>query len=211
GNIIFSTLFGRIVVQGFGRPAMYSRIGSGVKLLVRLSVWSVLVSSAFAQTGQGIIVGLVTDSTSAVVTGASVTARNPETGFTYTALTNEEGLYRILYVNPGAYEIAYEARGFNKVIRRNILVRSTETARVDLMLEVGGVVESVDVKAVSPLLESETSMVGHLVTGETINKLPAPQQNTQTVLFYMPGVTSQGGIGHVAGQRSRSFVATMDG
>ena len=97
------------------------------------------------------------------------------------------------------------------MIRRNILVRSTETARVDLMLEVGGVVESVDVKAVSPLLESETSMVGHLVTGETINKLPAPQQNTQTVLFYMPGVTSQGGIGHVAGQRSRSFNATMDG
>jgi hypothetical protein len=143
--------------------------------------------------------------------GASVTARNPETGFIYTAVTNDEGLYRILYVNPGSYEIAYEARGFSKVIRHNILVRSTETARVDLMLEVGGVVESVDVKAVGPLLESETSMVGHLVTGETINKLPAPQQNTQTVLFYMPGVTSQNGIGHVAGQRSRSFVATMDG
>src|SRR5438046_3858563 len=101
---------------------MDSRIASGVKLL---TIWSLLLSRAFAQTGQGSIVGLVTDSTSAVVTGASVTARNPETGFTYAALTNEEGLYRILYVNPGAYEIAYEARGFNQVIRRNILVRST--------------------------------------------------------------------------------------
>src|SRR5712691_9673896 len=123
---------------------MYSRIASGMKLLACLSVWSLLVSRAFAQTGQGSIVGLVTDSTYAVVAGASVTARNPETGFTYTALTNDEGLYRILYVNPGVYEIAYEARGFSKVIRRNILVRSTETARMDLTLEVGGVVESVD-------------------------------------------------------------------
>src|SRR5439155_15707138 len=125
--------------------------------------------------------------------------------------TNDEGLYRILYVNPAVYEIAYEARGFSKVVRRNILVRSTETARVDLMLEVGGVVESVDVKAVAPLLESETSMVGHLVTGETINQLHAPQHNPQTFLFYMPGVTSQGGVGDAAGQRSRSFVATIDG
>jgi hypothetical protein len=82
---------------------------------------------------------------------------------------------------------------------------------VDASLEPGGVVESVEVKAVAPLLEAETSTVGHLVTGEVLNKLPAPQQNTQTVLFYMPGVTSQNGIGHVAGQRSRSFVATMDG
>src|SRR5438094_107173 len=145
---------------------MHSRIG-GVKLLACLSVWSVLASPALAQTGQGTIVGLVTDSTSAAVTGASVTARNPETGFTYTALTNDEGLYRILYVNPGAYEITYEARGFSKMVRRNILVRSTETARVDLMLEVGAVAESVDVKAVAPLLESETFTVGHLVTGET--------------------------------------------
>jgi len=72
-----------------------------------LTLWSLLVSRAFSQTGQGTIVGLVTDSTSAVVAGASVTARNPETGFTYTALTNEEGLYRILYVNPGVYEIGY--------------------------------------------------------------------------------------------------------
>src|SRR4029450_2197092 len=168
------------------RAAMCSRLDSGVRLAACLIVWSLLLSRAFAQTGQGTIVGLVTDSTSAVVTGATVTAKNPETGFTYTALTNDEGLYRMLYVNPGVYEIVYEARGFNKVTRRNILVRSTETARVDLMLEVGAVAESVDVKAVAPLLESETSMVGHLVSGDTINKLPAPQQNTQTVLFYMP-------------------------
>src|ERR1700676_4479810 len=112
---------------------MHSRIGSGVKLLAYLSIWLLPAPRAYAQTGQGSIVGRVTDPTSAVVMGASITARNPETGFTYTALTNDDGLYRILYVNPGAYEIACEARGFRKVVSRNVSIRSTETARVDLI------------------------------------------------------------------------------
>ena len=129
---------------------MHSLIRSVTKCLAGLSVCSILSTLIYAQTGQGTIVGMVTDATSAVVAGVSVTARNPETGFTYTALTNEEGLYRILYVNPGIYEVVYEARGFRKVIRSGVLVRSTETARVDIALELGGVVESVEVKVWLP-------------------------------------------------------------
>src|SRR3954453_16298045 len=110
---------------------MHSQIGSRVKWLAGLTACSVVATLIYAQTGQGSIVGIVTDSTSAVLTRVSVTARNPETGFTYSALTNEEGLYRILYVNPGIYEIAYEMHGFRKAVRSNVLVRSTETARAD--------------------------------------------------------------------------------
>src|SRR5436190_14103763 len=129
---------------------MHSQITSRVKWLAGLSACSFLATLGYAQTGQGTIVGLVTDSSSAVVTGVSVTARNPETGFTYSALTNEEGLYRLLYVNPGTYEITFDARGFRKVVHSSVSVRSTETARIDVALELGGVVETVDVKAVAP-------------------------------------------------------------
>src|SRR5690242_1312583 len=114
---------------------------SRVTWLFRLSSCSAFATLGDAQTGQGTSVGMVTDSTSAVGTGLSVTARYAATVFLYSAITNEEGLYRILYVNPGTYEIVYEARGFKKAVQSGVLVRSTETARADVRLELGGVVE----------------------------------------------------------------------
>jgi hypothetical protein len=169
------------------------------------------VTAAFAQTGQGSIVGSVTDSSSGVIPGVAVRAQHTGTGFTYNAITTDEGIYRILYLNPGTYELTYEAQGFKKLVRGNVAVRSTETARVDVVLDVGQVVDSIEVKADVALLETETSTVGHLVTGKILNQIPTPQQKIQSILWYMPGVTSQQGDGHVAGQRSRAFVASMDG
>jgi len=167
--------------------------------------------TCLAQTGQGDIVGMVSDTSSAVVPSAAVRAKNTATGFTYSSITNADGLYRLTYVNPGQYEISFEAQGFKRLVRGNILVRSTETSRVDVTLEVGSVTESVQVMAQTTLLESESATVGHLVTGTTLNRLPAPQQKVQTVLFYLPGVSSQRGFGHVAGQRSRAFHTNLDG
>jgi len=170
-----------------------------------------LAGTVFGQTGQGTLVGTVADSTGAVVAGAGVRATNTLTGFAYSSGTNEEGIYRILYVNPGPYEISYEAQGFKKLLRSNILVRATETARIDVTLEVGALVEAVEVRAVAPLLESETSVVGHLVTGVHLNRLPTPQMKIESMLWYVPGVTGQSGSGHAAGGRSRSFIITNDG
>jgi hypothetical protein len=106
-----------------------------------------------AQTGQGAISGLVTDSTSAIVSGVKVTVRNPATGFTYSVATNEEGLYRVPYLNPGMYELTYDAQGFKRLVRSGIQVRSVEIARVDVTLEVGSVTESVVVTSEAQLLK----------------------------------------------------------
>lgn len=179
--------------------------------IAAMAVWLLVPAGAPAQTGQGSIVGSVTDSTGAAIPGVAVRAVNTQTGFAYSSLTNPEGIYRILYVNPGTYDLTYEAQGFKKLARSQLQVRSTETARIDVALEVGNVVESVEVKAEVPLLEAETSATGHLVTGDVVNRLPTPQQKMHHILFYMPGVTSQKGEGHGAGQRSRAFNMSMDG
>ena len=160
--------------------------------MLRYATFLLLITAnAFAQTGQGTIVGRVTDTTSGIVPGVAVHLQHAGTGFTYDALTNEEGMYRIPYLNPGTYEITFEAQGFKKTVNSNITVRSTETTRVDVVLEIGQVVDSIEVKAETPLLETETSTVGHLVSGDIRNKLPTPQQKIQSILWYMPGVTSQ--------------------
>src|SRR5688572_3335028 len=83
-----------------------------------------------AQTGQGTIVGTISDSTGAILPNVTVRAVNIQTGFAYGSQSNEEGIYRILYVNPGTYDINYEAQGFKKLLRSGVLVRATETARV---------------------------------------------------------------------------------
>jgi hypothetical protein len=164
-----------------------------------------------AQTGQGTIVGTITDSSGALVPGVKIRITAKDTGFGYSPTSNEQGLYRQPYLNPGTYELTFEADGFKKLVRSNIAVRSTETVRVDATLEVGQVVESIEIGASATLLETETSSTGHLVTAQQLVKLPTPQMKVESMLWYVPGVTSQSGYGHAAGGRSRAFSMTSDG
>jgi hypothetical protein len=169
------------------------------------------VTAVQAQTGRGSITGLVTDATGSIVPAVSVRLTNKDNGFTYSAISNEEGLYRLPSLVPGFYEVVFEAQGFKQLVRSNIQVRSTETVRLDVSLDVGNVVEQVEVAATAPLLEAETSTTGHLVTGRELNKLPTPQMKVESMMWYVPGVTSQSGYGHVAGSRSRAFNMANDG
>ena len=171
----------------------------------------VLSVIAYAQTGQGTLTGSVTDSSGAVVAGAAVMVRNQNTGFVYNAVTTQEGIYRVPYLNVGIYEVIYEAAGFKKLTRRDIPIRSSEVLGLDVTLEVGNVVESVQVSAGAQLLETETATTGHLVSGRELNTLPTPQMKIESMLWYVSGVTSQSGNGHAAGGRSRAFQFSTDG
>src|SRR5688572_3749675 len=171
----------------------------------------VLSVIAYAQTGQGTLTGSVTDSSGALVAGAAVVVRNQNTGFVYNAVTTQEGIYRVPYLNVGTYEVIYEAAGFKKLTRRDIPIRSSEVLGLDVTLEVGNVVESVQVSAGAQLLETETATTGHLVSGRELNTLPTPQMKIESMLWYVSGVTSQSGNGHAAGGRSRAFQFSTDG
>ena len=179
---------------------------AGVGMVLWLSA-----AAVHAQTGQGILTGSVTDSSGAIIAGVSVLTRNQNTGFTYNAVTNAEGIYRVPYLNAGSYQVSYEAPGFKKLVRSDIPIRSTETLRLDVSMEVGNVVESVEVSAGAQLLETETSTTGHMVSGKELVTLPTPQMKIESMMWYVSGVTSQSGNGHTAGGRSRAFQMTTDG
>jgi hypothetical protein len=146
-----------------------------------------------------------------VLAGATLIVMNQNTGFVYNAVTTEEGIYRVPYLNAGTYEITYEAPGFKKLVRSDIPIRSTETLRLDVTMELGAVVETVEVSAGAQLLETETSTTGHLVSGNELTTLPTPQMKIESMMWYVSGVTSQAGNGHTAGGRSRAFQMTTDG
>jgi hypothetical protein len=182
------------------------RVALGVSLAGLL-----FAALGYGQTGQGVLTGIVTDPSGAAIPGVAVRVTDTSTQFSYAATTNSEGLYRAPYLNPGFYDVAFEMQGFKKVLRTKVQVRSTETARLDLRMEVGNVSEQVEVSAAVALLEVETSVTGHLVTGTELTKLPTPQMKVESMLWLVPGVTSQSGAGHAAGGRSRAFTMANDG
>jgi len=170
----------------------------------------VTVSASFAQVSTGNIVGRVTDSTGAVITAVEVTATNPAKGTTTRVVSDEQGMYRFFYLEPGSYTLTFQKPGFTTVQRPNIDLRSNDTLSVDSQLGVGSVVERVDVQASAPLLESVTSTTGTVLAGKQMNDLPIQQRYAWMAMYLMPGVTSMNGF-HISGQRDRGLGYSMDG
>ena len=105
--------------------------------LLLLGIHGVCPDNVYGQTGQGTLTGTVTDTTGAVIAGVSVVIRNQSNGFVYNAVTTQEGIYRVPYLNVGTYEITFSASGFKKVVRRDIPIRSSETLGLDATMEIG--------------------------------------------------------------------------
>src|SRR4051812_7769019 len=98
------------------------RISQTKKQLWWMLAATACVTSLHAQTGQGTIVGLISDSSGARITSVGVRATNQETNVASTVASNEGGLYRVGYLNPGKYNLVFEASGFKKQIRTDVVV-----------------------------------------------------------------------------------------
>jgi hypothetical protein len=177
-------------------------------------------TAAFGQIGTSTITGRVTDASGAVVPNVSVAVVNTGTNFQFTASTNADGLFRVQSLQPGPYRVTFEAAGFKRLIRDAVDLRASDTRPVDAILEVGAVSESVEVKANSQLLETETSSSGALVIGSMYYKLPIYQRSVQFTLTVTPGL-QLGNYGsaangsttpfNVAGARSSELGVFEDG
>ena len=179
--------------------------------ILSFAIAVVVVVASFAQSaGTGTLVGTVTDSTGAVVGSARVTIVNNETAFVSNTATSAEGSYTAPYLAPGIYRLTVEAAGFKRYIQSNIPVRSGEVPRVDIKLEVGAVTESISVSGSAPLLETETSSSGQILSGNELAQLPVSQKTVQRMLWYYPGANAMSGY-HILGQRQNMIGFTVDG
>jgi hypothetical protein len=142
------------------------------RLLVLLSIFFVVSISSFAQSDRGTITGTVSDATSAVIPGASITAVNAATGTKYETISTETGNFTLTQVPPGAYQLSVELPGFKKYVRQGINVLVAQTLRIDVSLEVGAATDEVTVNADAPLLRTESSDLSHNVTSSRLDELP---------------------------------------
>jgi len=137
-----------------------------------LFLTAALSLAAYAQSDRGSITGTITDPAGAVVPGASVTAADLETGTRYEATTTPTGNYTVSQVPAGTYEISVEVQGFRKFVQRGVRIFATQTARIDVSLQVGGTTEVVTVNADAPLLKTESAEQSTTVSREKLNELP---------------------------------------
>src|SRR5438874_9612651 len=103
--------------------------------------------TALGQSVYGTITGSVTDSSQAALVGAQVVAANPETGFTRESLTNSTGVYTLPNLLPGTYTVTVTAPGFQTYRKTEVAVTVQTLTRVDAVLAIGGVNETVTVAA----------------------------------------------------------------
>src|SRR5260370_24616276 len=138
--------------------------------------------------GTGALVGQVFDPSRAVVAGAQVSVVSEETNFAWTVRTTSEGLFRVALLPPGNYSVAVEVPGFKRKMLRSVQVVVSETALVDVELEVGAATAQVQVAGIPELAQTESAALGRVTDERTIVALPLANRNFSQVLALSPGI-----------------------
>lgn len=163
-----------------------------LKRLIKLgATFFVLTASALAQfTLRGNVNGVVTDQSQAVIPNIEVSLEDLDRRQTSRARTNDDGLYSFTSLTPGRYQVSVEHTGFRKAISDVITVGSQQTIRVDLPLSVGGITDTVEVAATSPLLQTEHSVAGTVVDRHYLANLPSKGRNFTSAVTLVPGIST---------------------
>ncbi len=148
--------------------------------------------TAAAQQNTGTILGLVKDSSGAVVPGASIIILNEETSLTRTVTTGENGAFRAPALPVGRYTVRVELAGFRPQAQRGLILEVAQELVVSPTLEVGAVTqEEVVVSAEAPLVNITSSALGTVVNEQSMSNLPLNGRNYVDLTMLQPGVSQQ--------------------
>jgi hypothetical protein len=166
-----------------------------------------------AQAVTGTILGVITDSSGAVMPGTTVTLTNTDTGQVRSVTTDANGEFTVPSLTTGKYSVKAELQGFKTVTVPDVTLGVDQHFRLNLKLEVGAVEESVTVTGASPLIQTSTSELGTTVSEEQIKTLPLNGRNFVNLTRTVPGVVrgvpgaNIDGAGSLAWRASASFSA----
>ncbi len=194
-----------------------------VKCFLRISsCWSMLflfalafygvtgATNTLAQSTGGRIRGTVTDATGGAVTGAKLSIVNEANGQQRDADSGGNGEYIFLEVPVGTYDVSANQAGFKKYLRKGIVVNLNEVLNLDIVLQVGGSTETVEVTGAPPLVDTTSTQLGAVVGERAVSELPLAQRDAYQLLQLQPGVQSQVGLDTVYGS-DRAGVVSVNG
>ncbi len=170
------------------------------------------------------ITGRVSDASSGAIAGAGVVAKDLDRGTEWNTSTNEDGIYAFPRIPVGRYEVRVEAKGFKTYVNSEVALQVNQRARLDVTMQVGAITESVSVVGEAPVLQTETTQVGSVVTTHIIENTPLITRNPVALTLLTAGVTTPdpasfnngmrstgGGRPYVNGNREESNNFLLDG
>ena len=143
---------------------------------------------AWAQFDAGAVLGTVRDSSGGVLPGVTVTLRSVDTGSVTAKITDDRGAYEFPTVRIGSYTVTTELGGFTSREVTGIKVDIGARQRVDVELSVGAVAESISVTGAAPMLETDSSQRGQVITGDQTRALPLNGREYSALALLTTGV-----------------------
>jgi carboxypeptidase family protein len=176
-----------------------------------------IVTPLVAQQGTSEITGRVIDEQGAVLPGASIVITNEATGVFREVVSGPEGTYFVSQLIPGRYKISAKLTGFRPIERNGLQLQVGNTLTINLSLAVGGIEETVQVTAQSPLVDTTSARVGGNLNTQDLSELPAMNRNYFATVGLLPGVqfTPSNQMGNdtiiAGGQTSQNTNVSVDG
>jgi hypothetical protein len=196
-------------------------------LLTFLAVAALVLTPAttsFAQGITGSITGTVSDSSGAVIPGATVTITQIETNAAHTVTTSGAGTYNVTLLPPGHYKVAVTKAGFQSQTQTGITLAIDQTVEIDAQLSVGSQQQSVEVTSAGPVIQTEDSSIGQVIDKQAIQNTPLNGRlSVMGLIALSPGVQGVGaqdqlavrGLTYAVGTGSRNAYgglgSTLDG
>ncbi|MGB8911272.1 MAG: carboxypeptidase regulatory-like domain-containing protein [Candidatus Sulfotelmatobacter sp.] len=160
-----------------------------------LAVCLVILGLSAAGLGQELaatLTGTVTDSSGAVVGGATVVVHNNETGSDIrTATTSATGSFNITNLPAGRYTVTVKNPGFQSFVANDVILNVAEKHTLDMQLKTGKVSETVEVTAENVQIQTTTAEQSGTVTGEQVRELALNNRNFEQLILLQPGVANQ--------------------
>lgn len=192
-----------------------------VRSLIATSLALPLALSAVGQSDSTSVSGAVTDASGALLPNAKVVVRNEATGTEQTTLSNESGQYTVPNVRPGTYTVTVEVSGFQTFKTTGVQVDASIPKQVNAAMKVGDAGTSVNVEANANTVQTESAVLGQLVTQEQVKSIQLNGRNPLILAQMEPGVirTSpmanltfglDNGI-YIGGARNQGALITLDG
>src|SRR6266568_6744133 len=228
---VFSKYLSRGLSQGRGQPVAgaYRCVGGKMRtshmarvLVVLLVVFGLLVTTSHAQSTNATVGGQITDEQGRVVLGVTVVLTNLNTGVTYEAKTNGDGIYSAPNLPPGIYRANVTKDGFKSIVKGDIELHVQDVASINFQLQVGSVTETVTVEGGTSMINTTDASVSTVVDQTYVKNMPLNGRSFQDLILLTPGVVTSGqgsnpgrlgqtGEVSVNGQRPEENNYTIDG
>ena len=139
--------------------------------------------------------GTVTDTSGAIIPGATVAVKSNATSTQFDTVSNESGYFTVPALDPGAYTVTVTLMGFKTAVLNDVRVNASTPATVRVSLAVGGLEETVVVTGGTEIIQTTSASVTSTIDANQILKVPTGSRSALEFVALLPGVQTAGGPG----------------